>query len=69
MSKEFVGYSAKIISDMIEVRHDKLFFKTQKFLNTAKLTDKLEWKLMLTGIILFNYIEYYCILCAIYLCQ
>ncbi len=23
MSKEFVGYFAKIISDMIEVRHDK----------------------------------------------
>ncbi len=28
MSKEFVGYFAKIISDMIEVRHDKLFVKT-----------------------------------------
>ncbi len=28
MSKEFVGYSTKIISDMIEVRHDKLFVKT-----------------------------------------
>ncbi len=28
MSKEFVGYCAKIISDMIEVRHDKLFVKT-----------------------------------------
>ncbi len=28
MSKEFVGYVAKIISDMIEVRHDKLFVKT-----------------------------------------
>ncbi len=27
-SNEFVGYSAKIISDMIEVRHDKLFVKT-----------------------------------------
>ncbi len=27
MSKEFVVYFAKIISDMIEVRHDKLFFK------------------------------------------
>ncbi len=27
MSKEFVGYFAKIISDMIEVRHDKLFVK------------------------------------------
>ncbi len=28
MSKEFVGYFAKMISDMIEVRHDKLFVKT-----------------------------------------
>ncbi len=28
MSKEFVGYFAKIISDMIEVRHDKMFVKT-----------------------------------------
>ncbi len=28
MSKEFVGYFAKIISGMIEVRHDKLFVKT-----------------------------------------
>ncbi len=28
MSKEFVGYFAKIISDMIEVRHNKLFVKT-----------------------------------------
>ncbi len=28
MSKEFVGYFAKIKSDMIEVRHDKLFVKT-----------------------------------------
>ncbi len=28
MSEEFVGYFAKIISDMIEVRHDKLFVKT-----------------------------------------
>ncbi len=28
MSKEFVDYFAKIISDMIEVRHDKLFVKT-----------------------------------------
>ncbi len=28
MSKEFVGYFAKIISDMIELRHDKLFVKT-----------------------------------------
>ncbi len=28
MSKEFVGYLAKIISDMVEVRHDKLFVKT-----------------------------------------
>ncbi len=28
MSKEFVGYFAKIISDVIEVRHDKLFVKT-----------------------------------------
>ncbi len=28
MSKEFVGYFAKIISDMIEVRHHKLFVKT-----------------------------------------
>ncbi len=27
MSKEFVDYFAKIISDMIEVRHDKLFVK------------------------------------------
>ncbi len=27
MSKEFVGYFVKIISDMIEVRHDKLFVK------------------------------------------
>ncbi len=43
MSKEFVGYFAKILSDMIEVRHDKLFVKTQKYLNTTKLTDKLEW--------------------------
>ncbi len=40
--KEFVGYFAKIISDMIEVRHDKLFVK-RIFLNTTKLTDKLEW--------------------------
>ncbi len=36
MSKEFVGYFDKIISDMIEVRHDQIF-------NTTKLTDKLEW--------------------------
>ncbi len=28
MSKEFVGYFAKIISDMTEVRHDKVFVKT-----------------------------------------
>ncbi len=28
MSKEFVGYFAKLIYDMIEVRHDKLFVKT-----------------------------------------
>ncbi len=28
MSKEFVGYIANMISDMIEVRHDKLFVKT-----------------------------------------
>ncbi len=28
ISNEFVGYFAKIISDMIEVRHDKLFVKT-----------------------------------------
>ncbi len=28
MSKVFVGYFAKIISDIIEVRHDKLFVKT-----------------------------------------
>ncbi len=28
MCKEFVGYFAKIISDMIKVRHDKLFVKT-----------------------------------------
>ncbi len=28
MSKEFVGYFTKIISDMFEVRHDKLFVKT-----------------------------------------
>ncbi len=28
MSKECVGYFAKIISDVIEVRHDKLFVKT-----------------------------------------
>ncbi len=28
MSKEFVDYFAKIISDMIEVRHEKLFVKT-----------------------------------------
>ncbi len=41
MSKEFVGYFAKIISNMIEVIHDKLFVK-KKFLNTTKLTDKLE---------------------------
>ncbi len=26
-------------------------------------------ELMPTGIILFNYIEYFCIMCAIYLCQ
>ncbi len=31
MSKEFVGYCAKIISDMIEVRHDKLFVKLRNF--------------------------------------
>ncbi len=37
MSKEFVGYFAKIIYDMIEVRHDKLFV-----LNITKLTGKLE---------------------------
>ncbi len=28
MYKEFVGYFAKIISDLIEIRHDKLFAKT-----------------------------------------
>ncbi len=28
MSKEFVSYFTKIISDMIEVRNDKLFDKT-----------------------------------------
>ncbi len=28
MSKEFVGYFAKIIYDIIQVRHDKLFVKT-----------------------------------------
>ncbi len=28
ISKEFVGYFAKIISDIIEVRHDELFVKT-----------------------------------------
>ncbi len=28
MSKEFVGYFAKMIFDMIEFRHDKLFVKT-----------------------------------------
>ncbi len=28
MSKEFVGYFAKITSNMIEVRNDKLFVKT-----------------------------------------
>ncbi len=28
MSKEFVRYFTKILSDMIEVRHDKLFVKT-----------------------------------------
>ncbi len=28
MSKEFVGYFAKIKNDMIEVRYDKLFVKT-----------------------------------------
>ncbi len=28
MSKEFVCYFAKIISDMLKVRHDKLFVKT-----------------------------------------
>ncbi len=43
MSKEFVGYFDKIIYDMIEVRDDKLFVKIQTFLNTTKLTDKLEW--------------------------
>ncbi len=43
MYKEFVGYFAKIISNMIEVRHDKLFVKTSKILNTTKLTDKLVW--------------------------
>ncbi len=43
MSKEFVGYFTKIIFDIIEVRSDKLIIKTQKFLNTTKLTDKVEW--------------------------
>ncbi len=28
LSKEYVGYSAKMISNMIEVRLDKLFVKT-----------------------------------------
>ncbi len=28
MSKEYVGYFAKIMSDMIEVIHDKLFVET-----------------------------------------
>ncbi len=28
MSKDFVGYFARIISDMIEDKHDKLFVKT-----------------------------------------
>ncbi len=28
MFKEFEGYFDKILSDMIEVRHDKLFVKT-----------------------------------------
>ncbi len=28
MSKEFVGYFTKIISHLIEVRHNKLFVKT-----------------------------------------
>ncbi len=28
---------------MIEVRHDKHFVKTWSFLNTTKLTDKIEW--------------------------
>ncbi len=31
MSKQFVSYFAKIISEMIEVRHDKLFVKTCNF--------------------------------------
>ncbi len=31
MSKEFVGYFSKIISDMNEVRHDKLFAKISKY--------------------------------------
>ncbi len=43
MSIEFVGYFAKIISDVIEVRQDKLFLKTFSFLNTTRLTDKLDW--------------------------
>ncbi len=40
MSKEFVGYFAKIISDMIEVRHDKLFVKTKKFLFKYNQADR-----------------------------
>ncbi len=67
MSKEFVGYFAKIISDMNEVRHDKLFVKTQNLLNTTKLTDnaRVGQELMLTGIILFNYIDMF-VLCVLY---
>ncbi len=33
MFKEFVGYCTEIISDMIQVRHDKLFVSTIQ--NTA----------------------------------
>ncbi len=31
MSKEFVGYFAKIISDMIEVRHENCLLKLRNF--------------------------------------
>ncbi len=43
MSKEFVGYFTNRISEMIGIRHDKLFVKNILILNTTKLTDKLKW--------------------------
>ncbi len=39
MSKQFVSYFAKLIYEMIEVRHDKLFFKTQP-----------SWQIRLSGL-------------------